>query len=278
LTNYKQNYDQAGYTADRSEHDAASLYELLAQQVIPEIVKASTKHQDKTLSAAHTEVAEDDIESAIHLIVEQAADGRDKDALEYAYHLVAKGMPLRVLYIDVLAGAAKKLGEMWEDDTLHFSKVTIGLGILQTILHEIRDTESLQRTPMDQSRRILLARAPNEQHTFGILTLEKFFENAGWATDGGLDLEAGPELLTSISEEWYGVAGISIGSDTNIPFVMSLIPQMRKASKNPRIKIMVGGPIFLDEQITAETVGADIAAVNAELAVEDAENLVADLC
>jgi methanogenic corrinoid protein MtbC1 len=249
---------------------------MLARQVIPEIVKASTKRQGPERDESKTPISDEDIEVAIVLLVDHALEGRDKAALEYAYHLIAKGMPLRVLYIDILAGSAERLGQMWEDDTTEFAKVTVGLGILQRILHEIRDSGDCTAIPVDEKRRILLARAPNEQHTFGILTLSKFFENAGWVVVGGLDLEAGPELLAAISEDWFSIAGISIGSQTNVPMVMSLIPQMRKASKNSRIKIMAGGPIFMDNLVTAESVGADFAAVNAELAVEAAEKVFAD--
>jgi hypothetical protein len=63
------------------------------------------------------------------------------DDAQAAARLVARlradGVPLETIYLDVLAPAARHLGERWEQDLTDFTDVTIGLWRLQQLMYEL---------------------------------------------------------------------------------------------------------------------------------------------
>ena len=58
-------------------------------------------------------------------------------ARTYVEALRAQGVSLESLYLDLLAGAARRLGEWWASDLCDFADVTVGVGRLQQILREL---------------------------------------------------------------------------------------------------------------------------------------------
>ena len=49
----------------------------------------------------------------------------------------ADGVPQGTIYLDVLARAARRLGEMWDSDLRDFTQVNIGLWRLQQLMYEL---------------------------------------------------------------------------------------------------------------------------------------------
>ena len=70
--------------------------------------------------------------------------------------------------LDLIAPAARMLGDGWVDDTRTFTDVTFGLGILQQVVHTFGPTLA----PQDGNRgSVVLVAAPSEQHTLGVHVL-----------------------------------------------------------------------------------------------------------
>ena len=195
------------------------------------------------------------------------------EAEAYVAALQGRGADTEAVYLDLLAPAARRLGELWETDALSFADVTIGVMRLHRIMGTLGSDfrgENMRERP---GRRALLVPAPGEQHSFGLAMVSAFFRRAGWSVWSGPALTL-PNLLRLVRAEWFGVVGFSAGTGERLELLSSCIRQVRQASRNASLGIMVGGPVF-SEQGLAGLVGADATAQDGRHATFQAEGLLA---
>lgn len=201
-----------------------------------------------------------------------------RDAAEsaaYVDEMCERGVALEQIYLDLLAPTARRLGELWDSDECAFTDVTVGLWRLQQVMYELSpDFQRDGQGGAAPSRRALLAPAPGSQHTFGLFMVAEFFRRAGWQVMGKPDGST-DALLAVARNEWFDVIGLSAGSDVHIEGLTSVILELRHASVNPDVAVMVGGPIFTAHPELFVRVGADATATDAPNAVAQADSLVA---
>ncbi|MGA2127775.1 MAG: cobalamin-dependent protein [Xanthobacteraceae bacterium] len=194
----------------------------------------------------------------------------------YVAEVRARGTTLETLYLDLLAPAARRLGDLWTVDLCDFTDVTLGLWRLQHMLHELGPAFLSETGRYDHGRQVLLTPLPGEHHTFGLSMVADFFRRGGWNV-WSLTLAAIDDLVAVVRSEWFAVVGFSLGSETRLEQLASGIRLVRRASRNPALGIMVGGPVFIDHPELVARVGADVMAVDARQAPLQACNLVASM-
>ncbi len=187
--------------------------------------------------------------------------------------MVQRGVDTPQLLLSLLAPTARRLGEMWESDEADFTAVTVGLCQLQQIMRELSHEYDCHTEQMLADRRVLLAPVPGEQHTFGMLMVGEFFRRAGWDVNGDCALST-PELLRMVRSEWYAIVGISVAYESMLPEVTRIIEEVRRASRNQDVGVMVGGRIFTQDPTLAGQVGADATAADAEGALHLAQEML----
>ena len=84
----------------------------------------------------------DDVSAGIsHADVEHFAKlmlaNDEEPSFEAVMSYRARGVSIEKLYLDLLAPAARYLGELWNEDLCTFTDVTVGLGRLQRVLREL---------------------------------------------------------------------------------------------------------------------------------------------
>ena len=191
----------------------------------------------------------------------------------YARAMRLRGMGLETLWLDVLAPAARRLGDLWLQDVCSFVDVTAGVACLQGVLHDSADLGSIATQDVVESKRILLAAAPGEQHCFGIAMVAAFFRQAGWF----VRLEGAPsdvDLAQAVKRNWFAIVGISESDETRLDALAALIRTLRRVSRNPAVRIMVGGPLFMYKPELARQVGADDTAFDGRQAVRQAQRFL----
>ena len=189
----------------------------------------------------------------------------------YVRVLLEKGVDLESILLQLLAPAARRLGELWEADSIDFVDVTIGTSRLQQILHHF--TFPLEKRGAEPGRRVLLIPTPSEQHTFGLLMVSKFFRREGWQVYGGTPLY-GEELSDLIASQWFALIGFSLSCERYIGTLCTAIEMVRRVSKNQSAQIVVGGRIFSENPELACKVGADLLVGNAQEALQLAETVL----
>jgi len=190
-------------------------------------------------------------------------------------HLLARGVAVDDIYLQLLSPAAAELGRMWEDDLCSFTDVTVGLGRLQRIMRTLSPAFGREVEFPADGRRVLLLPAPGEQHTFGLSIVAEFFRRAGWEVVGDNEARASdPSAL--VRSEWFDVIGVSVGHDARLDWLRSGIAAVRNASRNRAIGVLVGGPTFVGRHDRAIEVGADGTADDGRQAPIVAEKLLGE--
>ncbi len=200
----------------------------------------------------------------------------DPDPTPAERHVAAlrrRGLPVDSLYLDVIAPAARLLGEWWEADKCSFTDVTLATGRLQQMLRENGLSSDTRPLPASEGRRVLLVPAPGEQHSLGLLMVAEFFRQAGWDVHGG-PMEASADPVRAVARFSFDAIGFSLAAGLHIEELRRTLVAVPQASRNPRICIMVGGAAFAQMPSLHEGLDADLALSDAAIAPAAAVNFI----
>jgi len=246
-----------------SDHTVAVLAQAIQHEIIPRLMLAHRTpiECDVPPEVATVQVSAEEVATFGQLILTRS----EEQALACITRMRAAGAPIEAIYLDLLAPAARYLGELWEDDLCDFTDVTIGLGRLQKMLRDLNTEVEATRNPTANGLSILLVPTPGEQHTFGLAMVAELFRKQGWEVVGGpYELADSPQVLTG--HRAFDVVGFSLATSVNLNNLKKTIAEVRKASKNKGVCIMVGGPLFTLHPEYGSDIGADLVASDAQQA------------
>jgi methanogenic corrinoid protein MtbC1 len=253
------------------DHDASlahdkSLSKLIENEIIPRLMMAHVGGA-RCPSAAEIDIGE--VAALAELVLEIEADA----LLASVEAVLARGVGVDTVMVDLLAPAARLLGEYWESDRCDFIDVTMGLWRLQEVVREIAARAPSERLLAAGGHRALFAAMPGNQHNFGTVVMDELFRREGWITERMTDAETS-DLLRGVRRDWFDLIGLTVSCDCHIEQVASLIVALRNVSRNSGVCIMVGGPVFSKDPDLAAKIGADGTAADAKLALKVALALV----
>lgn len=199
----------------------------------------------------------------------------DKDAAAFAFvqETMAQGMSVESVFLDLLAPTARHLGELWESDATDFANVTLGVGRLQLIMHQLGEAFFEQGSPSDSGESALLTTIPGEQHSFGLSMVAEFFRRAGWNLCTG-PFSSHQELTSLVHNHWFDVVGFSVSSDRRLEELKQDIHDIRRDSRNKNVGIMLGGPMMARNPGLVASMGADMMSLDATIAPQQARTLI----
>lgn len=272
---YARDVDPEGRERLNHWFGAEHLYDTIEGEIIPRLMLAH-REPDSFVADADSVPSPISADERTHFL-ELIRSGTAASAENFANSLLDRGIARETVFIDLLGGAARTLGEMWERDECDFTEVTIGLCRLHEILrHQSADAFGLSDDVHVQpgAPRILLSTACNDQHVFGVVMVAEFFRNAGWwvSSEPGASTD---ELQHLLQSQHFDVIGLSAARSTVIQEISTQISVLRGASKNADLKVLVGGRLFSEDPELAGTVGADAFAGDAKTAAAIGEKLLA---
>ncbi len=253
-------------SAVRAQREA--LVRTIEDQIVPRLLVARTPPDLCQAPVGPTPPSA----GVLHLVT--LALGADDTASRLHIAAQAAQLTLEALCLDLLQPAAAQLGEMWMEDTVSFTDVTIAMMRLHDGLNAVT---GLVRDSVPEARRrhrILLAPAPGDDHRFGLAIVAALFEQAGWAVSTAHQ-ESVDALCHMLRQDWFGVLGFSVSAEAHVPPLARALPRLRRASRNASLAIMVGGPVFTARPDLARDIGADATAANGVQATWVAENMLA---
>lgn len=250
----------------------SSLAKTIEREIIPRLVLA---HRSPTASLTSIGEArgrvptEQEVAELTEVILNQGSDAVGA----FVDRIRGQGVSLESVFLQLLAPAARRLGEMWCEDRCDFTQVTLGLWRLQCVLHDLSPAFESAAGGNSGERRILLATMPGEQHSFGLDIVAEFFRRAQWDV-----LEApaatAADLVELVKRDWFGLVGLSMCAERHTDALRALLRNLRKASRNQSIGIIVGGVVFTEHHELVKTVGADGTAPDGPSAVVMAQSLL----
>jgi methanogenic corrinoid protein MtbC1 len=249
-------------------HGSRSLVGLIEGEIIPRLMIAHPADPVRPSPGAPAITAED-IEAFLPLTI----DAEAADLLQYAEGLLARGVAVDALLVDLFAPAARALGVEWEKDRVDFVAVTMALWRLQEVVHELAARLPGAHPAAHSRRRALFAPTPGDQHGFGALVIEEVFAREGWSTER-IAAPRTLDLVERVAGDWFDIVGLTASCDALTASLPSMIAAMRSVSRNPQLRVLVGGRVFIEDPSLAARVGADATARDARLAVRVAAEMV----
>lgn len=262
----------------RRPDDDFTLSVMLESLVIPKLIAGRSKGPEpmemevipepaNATSAAV--ISQDNIDHFCKLAV-----GDDARAmLDYVDARLDAGSSVETIFVQLLAPAARRLGQYWEDDSGDFVDVTMGLWRIQEVLRELTARVPPTMRQGHGARRALFSPMPGEQHSLGTLMVAETFQRGGWDSDVLLE-PAQSELIEKAAKEHFDLIGLTISCDCPTAAISSLVKTIKAVSPNPHIRVMIGGRVVNEQPELVEQCGADATAIDAPSAVALANRLV----
>jgi len=182
------------------------------------------------------------------------------------------GVPLETVYLMTLAAAARRLGEMWEADTLSFLQVSAAAGRIFDIMRTLR-SEITPDPTLSQVKHALFATVPGELHTLGVTMAADLFRNRGWDIDLRTSYDH-EELVNVISIRPYRIIGLSAGDESSILPLTRLVVALRITQ--PQAHIVVAGNLVTKVPDLNALIRADTVLTSGDDAIAFLEHLSAE--
>ncbi len=249
----------------------SSILSIVEAQIIPRLLvsKQIGKPHLTLVSSSKAMPSQKEIETFTDLCVSESS----KDAQSFVDDFLDTGLSTEDIFLGLLTPAAKYLGSQWDDDRMDFSQVNLGLVRLHSIANEIRRTSKSGQLVKGKAKRVLIASAPGSMHMLGTTIVADFFHKEDWQVVVAISSSAN-ELVKTVSNEWFDVLGLSLSIDQQLTGLADLIDQFKSLSLNPRMVVMLGGPIFSTKKLDAKDFGAHGICDNAKHAVGLAVSLL----
>lgn len=246
-----------------------SVNTIIESEIIPRLLMAHASGEGRAKAKHSRPINPEDASrfAVLPLRLEAASLLEEVDAF------IADGASVETICLDLLAPAARKLGEMWESDECDFLDVTMGLWRLQEVMREIAARSPTELALLTPPRSALFSPMPGDHHNFGTLMIEEVFARAGWQSEALVKPER-RELLDRLSRRPFDVVGLTLARDCPSAALANLIKAMRNVSANPKVIVLVGGRMINENADLAIKVGADGTGSDALTALELAEALV----
>ena len=185
----------------------------------------------------------------------------------------AAGDEARTICRNLLEPAAHLLGDWWCEDRCNSFEVSLALSKLQNLARGLEAGQASGLRVAITGQRVLISPPPQETHLLGATLLGGFFRQAGWSVQAEFPKSDG-ELVGLVRTHWFDAIALTL-SDVftrreRLAALVKTITDVRAASRNPTMAVIVGGRAFRAEPLReADRVGADVHYTSAGDAVGD---------
>ena len=165
------------------------------------------------------------------------------------------------LYSTLLEPAARRLGDLWNEDVCSEFDLTLGLCRLQTAVRLLTTEEVIRPLDSLEQPSVLIVPEPGEMHRLGSVLDNTVLHGAGWAPQSEFPRNDSV-LQEMVSSRWFDVLDLSLSvalrREHFLPRVTETIMRARLASQNPDLLVVVGGRVFVEQAGAGMRVGADV--------------------
>ena len=265
--------DRVRKRVGKSKYGAAdsveSITSVIESEIIPRLLMAHNSGTSDHHNHRPGVIDGNDVSRFVDLPLQLEAAG----LLDEIDALIERGASVEAICVDLLAPAARRLGEMWDRDECDFIDVTMGLWRLQEVMREISARSPALLPLALQSRSALFSPMPGDIHNFGTQMIEEVFARAGLQSEAMVKPER-RELLDRVARTPFDLVGLTLTRDCPSAALGNLIRAIRGVSANPHISVIVGGRVVNENPEIVEESGADGTSSDALGALQLAEQLV----
>jgi len=242
----------------------ASILSVIESEIVPRLLKAQRVDRShlSLVPASRAMPTPHEIAAFLELCI-----GEDSKAAQaFVDRLLKEGLNTEHVFLELITPTARALGTRWEDDTLDFTQVTHGLVQLHSITHAIGFAYEEGPRIQGEIKRVMIASAPGSEHLLGPTIVSEFFRRGGWQVVVEISPSA-KELAHAVANEWFDTVGLSVSINQQLTDLDGLVAKIRHSSRNPRLSVLLGGPVFTVRNFQASDFGVDGICTDAKDAV-----------
>ena len=165
-------------------------------------------------------------------------DSDDESADLIVKDLIAAGVTVEDICVEHLAAAARRLGELWEQDSLPFTDVTMAAARIQSILRQLPPSRKAANTHPSHSA--VFCAVPGEEHTLGVMMAADLFRRNGWDVSLMVGMTH-DEIMARLSRDDRDVIGLSCSGNHSRAALIRLIEDLRQL--RPHAHLFLSGQI-----------------------------------
>jgi methanogenic corrinoid protein MtbC1 len=184
--------------------------------------------------------------------------------------LKTHGASINYIVLDLIPEIARQLGKQWEDDSLSFADVSIGVNKLERVIHKLDYLFQANQLERQQNKAIFITGFPGSQHSLGSLIFANFLIFSGWQVHRPSQTNIDSIVYGVSSKEVQAIA-ISVSTNEQLEELPSLIDLLRQKSKNPKIIVIIGGPLYNKAPDAFGHIQAEVKAFSPEESVQKLE-------
>ena len=190
--------------------------------------------------------------------------------------LKTHGASIDYIVLELIPAIARKLGKQWEDDSLSFADVSIGVNRLERVIYKLDYLFQANQLARQQNKAIFIAGFPGSQHTLGSLIFANYLTYSGWQVhrphQANID-----SIVYGVSSKKLQAIAISVSTNEQLEQLPNLINLLRQKSQNPEIIVLIGGPLYNKAPEAFDHIQADVKAVSPEESVQKLEQHLSQL-
>lgn len=251
----------------------SAMFDTLARQVLPKLVK-NREVQDEPALPVRIEVPSVDAptkgEELDTLVQAILSDDREAASRVVEALMCCWGSRSRIL-TETFSLAAERLGELWIADEASFTDVTLGIGMLTSLMRELCGEALREQNALPLKNALILSSA-GEDHQFGTHMFCQLLSLQGWGCRH-IVVETMQEAEQAVSTTPYLFIGLSMGNSDTYPEWKSRLKRLRARSCNQEVKIIVGGPGVSRFSAPARKLDVDMVFYNGMSALPYVENI-----
>jgi len=201
----------------------------------------------------------------------------DEGSFELAITVLkTHGAPINYIVLELIPEIARTLGKQWEDDSLSFADVSIGVNRLERVIHKLDYLFQANQLEKKQNKSIFITGFPGSQHSLGTLIFANFLIFSGWQVHRPNQTNTDSIVYGVSSKELEAIA-ISVSTSEQLEQLPDLIDLLRQKSKNPKIIVLIGGPLYNKMPNAFDHIQAEVKACSPEESVQKLEQKLSQL-
>ena len=215
---------------------------------------------------------EEEINKLTHLLLDT-----EEGSFELAITVLkTHGASINYIVLDLIPAIARKLGKQWEDDSLSFAEVSIGVNKLERVIHKLDYLFQANQLDRQQNKAIFITVFPGSQHSLGSLIFANFLIFSGWQVHRPNQVNI-DSIVYGVSSKMLQAFAISVATNEQLEQLPNLIDLVRQKSQNPKIIVLIGGPLYNKAPEAFDHIQAEVKAFSPEESVEKLEQHLSQL-
>ncbi|MBU3567389.1 cobalamin B12-binding domain-containing protein [Polynucleobacter sp. UK-Pondora-W15] len=242
-----------------------SLVKTIEGNILPLMIEQHLESSIPALLPVKQIIDQKAVDDLTKLVLQEDA----RISVDYVKEMHTSGTTLEDIYLLLLTPVARKLGTMWDEDESSFTEVTIALWRIKQLMYDLSPIFQQYSDQGKAGSSIMLVPLPGSQHNLGLFMVSEFFAKAGWRIWGELAATE-EDIISMAANEWFDVVGLSASVREQFPQLKELIKSIKAKSKNPKVGVIIGSPVFNQFPELVADLGADMVGMDAEDALEKA--------